>query len=395
MAPGSPSHASASFGFGHLVGAASDSIAWMRLLVFLSALWVSDLVAVVLEPLVRGHGLPSLLFLASALFGSVVLAGAVLGAFRWIRNPFLAAPVATVGYVVVMLPVRLLQHFDFPADMPERWRYLLMGQMNSLVWTFLFLMGLTAAVALIRPVWLALLAGAGASVVASLMFLHLLALVLLESSFHLGSALADLVGSLAGAGAFAGVFWGGLLLAGVRTADLSLPASTPAGPERLSKAFYVGSIAGSFGLVVVLGGLAIGLASREREAAFALVGLAVVLAVYGGVVNVMLWYKAWAALQDGHARTTPGKAVGLLFIPFINIYWAFLALWGWATDYNAYVARHSIRAPRMPEGLFLAYVILCIAAFVPVLGVLASVVALVLVVVMAVKICDGVNALSR
>ncbi|MGH9580726.1 MAG: hypothetical protein ACRD2R_07020, partial [Terriglobales bacterium] len=113
------------------------------------------------------------------------------------------------------------------------------------------------------------------------------------------------------------------------------------------------------------------------------------------VVNVVLWYKAWAAIQDGHARTTPGKAIGLLFIPFFNFYWAFQALWGWAKDYNAYTARHGIQAPRMPEGLFLAYVILFIVAFIPALGVLASLVALVLAVVMAAKICDGVNALSR
>ena len=392
--PPAPPSANAPLGFGHLVGAAGDSVAWARLLVFLAALWASDLVAGVLGPLVRGHGFPPLLFLASALFGSVVLTGAVLGAFRWIRNPFLAAPVATVGYVVLMLPLRLLQHSGFPPDMPERWRYLLMGQMNSVIWTLLSLLGLVAAVALIRPVWLALLVGAGASVVASLVLSHLLGMVLLESSFHLGSALADLAGSLAGAGAFAGVFWGGLHLMGLG-AESYTPATAVTGPERLSKAFYVGSIAGAFALFVVLCGAAIALAPREREAAFALLGLAALSGLYGGVVNVVLWYKAWAAIQDGHARTTPGKAIGFLFIPFFNFYWAFQALWGWAKDYNAYAARHSIQAPRMPEGLFLAYVILCIVAFIPALGVLASLAALVIAVVMAAKICDGVNALSR
>ena len=81
----------------------------------------------------------------------------------------------------------------------------------------------------------------------------------------------------------------------------------------------MGSIAGAFALVVVLCGAAIALAPREQEAAFALLGLAVISGIYGGVVNVVLWYKAWAALQDGHARTTPGKAVGLLFIPFFTV----------------------------------------------------------------------------
>jgi hypothetical protein len=344
---------------------------------------------------VRGHGFPPLLFLASALFGSVVLSGAVLGAFRWIRNQYLAALVATLGYVVLMLPLRLYRQFGSFGDLAESWRYLLMGQMNSLVWTLLFLLGLVLAVALIRPVWLALLVGAGASVVASLVFAHLLGMVLLESSFHLGSALADLAGSLAGAGAFAGFFWGCLRLLGLGTAEAYATVMAAAGPTRLSKGFYVGSIAGAFALVAVLCGAAIALAPREREAAFALVALAALSGLYGGVVNVVLWYKGWAAIQDGHARTTPGKAIGLLFIPFFNFYWAFQALWGWAKDYNAYTARHAIQAPRMPEGLFLAYVILCLVAFLPAVGVLASLGALVLAVVMAAKICDGVNALSR
>jgi hypothetical protein len=82
-----------------------------------------------------------------------------------------------------------------------------------------------------------------------------------------------------------------------------------------------------------------------------------------------------------------------LFIFFFNIYWAFQAIWGWAQDYNKYIARNNVRTAQVPEGLFLAYCILCFAAVIPVLGLIAVVVNIVLGVMMANKICDAVNAL--
>ena len=110
----------------------------------------------------------------------------------------------------------------------------------------------------------------------------------------------------------------------------------------------------------------------------------------GAIAMLVLWYKMWAAIQDGHARTTPGMAIGLLFIPIFQIYWVFQVLWGWAKDYNAYTARHGLTsAPKMPEGLFLAYIILC---FLGVL-ILPALINFVVMLVMVWKICDGVNAL--
>ena len=110
----------------------------------------------------------------------------------------------------------------------------------------------------------------------------------------------------------------------------------------------------------------------------------------GAIAMLVLWYKMWAAIQDGHARTTPEKAILLLFIPVFNIYWAFQAIWGWAKDYNAYTARHGLtNAPKMPEGLFLAYVVLCFLG----VFVLPALINFIVMLVMISKICDGVNAL--
>ena len=42
----------------------------------------------------------------------------------------------------------------------------------------------------------------------------------------------------------------------------------------------------------------------------------------------MLIYQYWKLIPADNALTTPGKAVGFLFIPGFNFYWGFVALWG-------------------------------------------------------------------
>jgi len=166
--------------------------------------------------------------------------------------------------------------------------------------------------------------------------------------------------------------------------------------QRVSKGFYLVSWGGGVGLGVVLlaAGFLLAMDSHMDEAAPFALGLGALTMLYGAIAIFVLWYKMWAAIQDGHARATPGKAVGFLFIPFFNLYWAFQVLWGWAKDYNAYIARHNLaNAPKMPEGLFLAYVILCFSGVIPVLGILLVMANFVIGLMMVSKICDGVNAL--
>jgi len=84
-----------------------------------------------------------------------------------------------------------------------------------------------------------------------------------------------------------------------------------------------------------------------------------VAAIYLAVVLCVLLYKAWAAIQGDYARTTPGKAVGFLFIPVFNLYWLFQAFWGYARDYNKSLVAHQGMATRVSDGMFLS---LCIVA---------------------------------
>lgn len=88
-----------------------------------------------------------------------------------------------------------------------------------------------------------------------------------------------------------------------------------------------------------------------RSKASLVVGI--LLVVSAAAVWLVVLYQLWEALRDGNARTTPGKAVGFLFIPIFNVYWIFEVWLGFARDYNKYVSQVGLAAKRLPAGLFL------------------------------------------
>jgi hypothetical protein len=92
------------------------------------------------------------------------------------------------------------------------------------------------------------------------------------------------------------------------------------------------------------------------------------------VVSNMFVYKAWDQIQDGPARTTPGKAVGFRFIPFFCFYWEFIAIKGLAEDVNRYAGERGIRTDPVSVHLSLWYcVVNCVGfplSFIPFAGAL-------------------------
>jgi hypothetical protein len=62
--------------------------------------------------------------------------------------------------------------------------------------------------------------------------------------------------------------------------------------------------------------------------------------IAAGVLEYILLYKFWKIIQDGFAKTSPGKAVGYSFIPLFNFYWIFIAIGSLAGELNHYILRH-------------------------------------------------------
>ena len=122
--------------------------------------------------------------------------------------------------------------------------------------------------------------------------------------------------------------------------------------------------------------------------------LNLVALIVGVVYLAKFIYRMWAAIQDGPARTTPGRAVGFLFIPLFNLYWIFVAYWGWAKDFNRYVREQGLPAPHVPQKSTLALCILALVALIPYAQLPVSLVNLALLGVFIASACDGLNAIA-
>ena len=111
-------------------------------------------------------------------------------------------------------------------------------------------------------------------------------------------------------------------------------------------------------------------------------------------ITLTLIYKMWAAIEDGHARTTPGKAIGFLFIPFFNLYWIFQIWGGFPTDYNAFVDRYQLPAPHLSSGIYIAYPIFILLSLLPFVGIVIAFSGTFVFFAIISKTCDAVNLLN-
>jgi hypothetical protein len=170
--------------------------------------------------------------------------------------------------------------------------------------------------------------------------------------------------------------------------------------RRISTGFFVTSVALVGGFTQMLSAGVIAAAWSAARTGYGgledvLLPLLVLLvpSLYVGVVLLVLYYKMWAAIQDGHARTSPGAAVGFLFIPFYGLYWIFRVISGFAADYNRYIGRYSLAVPKLPMWLFIAYPIVILLGNAPFAGAVIGFFSYALMVAVVYKVCSAVNAL--
>ena len=57
----------------------------------------------------------------------------------------------------------------------------------------------------------------------------------------------------------------------------------------------------------------------------------------------MLVYALWKVIPPQRARTSPGMAVGLLFVPLFNLYWMFIVYYGLSNQMNQEAHINGIR----------------------------------------------------
>jgi serine/threonine protein kinase len=163
---------------------------------------------------------------------------------------------------------------------------------------------------------------------------------------------------------------------------------------RLSKALCVGSYAVGWGLFDVL--VIASQIQRSTSGSPNSPGWMGLYLIALPILMLPLVHRMWKAIQDGTTGRSPGMATAVMLAPFYGI---FQGLWGFAKEYNAYLTRHSQRASKLPEGLFLAYAVLYCGIFcvllLPWLPIACLVAHYFLGSVMVSYICDAVNALSE
>ena len=163
----------------------------------------------------------------------------------------------------------------------------------------------------------------------------------------------------------------GLEEAGSETAEpiapgepFPLPPPTKASFGMLMGLFGGGSLMGSIPFLSLAAAASKGSAGTVAFGILATVGAYGMIA-WAGVLACMYLYRAWKLIQPGNVRTTPGKAIGFLFIPFYNIYWMFIAVGALPADWNRVMNSHPnlSQAPRLSTGLAIT------SLFIPIVGI--------------------------
>ena len=104
--------------------------------------------------------------------------------------------------------------------------------------------------------------------------------------------------------------------------------------------FYFLTLAIVFIGIVIIAVMAVENARDEEVgiAAAMIFGTAFLTGIGALVANCMLTYAAWENIQDEPSvRSTPGKAIGLLFVPLWHYYQIFVTYRGLVEDMNGYI----------------------------------------------------------
>lgn len=125
-----------------------------------------------------------------------------------------------------------------------------------------------------------------------------------------------------------------------------------------SLSFLLGLV--SLGLVIDAGNY---ISSREWELLLPVMILSFLMVIPAVIFQVLWLYFAWDAVPPQFRSASPGAAVGLLFVPFFNVYWVFRAVVGLSAS-----IRRTLQALEGPnaggagQGLAIAA---CVVSFVP------------------------------
>lgn len=101
----------------------------------------------------------------------------------------------------------------------------------------------------------------------------------------------------------------------------------------------------------------------KSEVSDVFAGIGLVPAILAVIFGSILHYRCWHALPVEYRSTSPGKAVGYLFIPFYNLYWAFISLVKLADGYEVWQRESKVTMRYTMRGLGITQAVLFCLSF--------------------------------
>jgi hypothetical protein len=85
-----------------------------------------------------------------------------------------------------------------------------------------------------------------------------------------------------------------------------------------------------------------------------------------GLILAMVWlHQAWSVVPRDYDTPTPGQAVGLLFVPFFNLYWIFRAIPGLSLALDRQLNRRDRYRNDSPGSGYVVGIVACIFFLIP------------------------------
>lgn len=112
------------------------------------------------------------------------------------------------------------------------------------------------------------------------------------------------------------------------------------------------------------------------------------------VMHCVLVFKMWQILPQEYRKTSPGLAVGLLFIPLFNFFWIFRAHYSLAKGIGQYSDDHNLGI-NPSKDIALSWCILICCSIIPILNILTLLAALILYFVMMIRLKNASRQLAN
>jgi tRNA A-37 threonylcarbamoyl transferase component Bud32 len=142
-------------------------------------------------------------------------------------------------------------------------------------------------------------------------------------------------------------------------ATLSAPSQRPAPPIRWKAALIFAIVS----LLFAIPGLLLIDEPGESDIGLGLLLVGVLPSIGSVVYWAILHHQCWMAIPERFRSLSPGRAVGFLFIPFFNLYWAFITWPKLAEDVASWQRSLGNPRPTQVHGLGVTYGILFVLSW--------------------------------